>query len=115
MEDVVDEDGYVIASSITGDQHGSATAAGKATTKKDEARMRSRLKEELRTYRTEQSTALEKPPYTVFTNAAIDGICAALPTNDDELLAVKGIGNKKLEMYGDDIFEVSHTKSWEEH
>lgn len=44
--------------------------------------------------------------YTVFTNAALDGICATLPSNEDDLLEVKGIGKKKLESYGDDILEI---------
>jgi len=42
----------------------------------------------------------------VFTNAAMEGICATLPANNNELLAVKGIGNKKLEMYGEDILDI---------
>ena len=36
----------------------------------------------------------------------MNGICATLPTTDDELLAVKGIGNKKLEMFGEDILDI---------
>jgi len=67
---------------------------------------RARLREDLRSFRLAQSSLAEKPPYTVFTNAALDGICNSLPRNDEELLRVKGIGPKKLERYGEAILEV---------
>jgi ATP-dependent DNA helicase PIF1 len=47
-----------------------------------------------------------KAAYTVFTNAALDGICASLPKTKSELLEVKGIGPAKLDRYGDDILEL---------
>ena len=67
---------------------------------------RSGLREGLRSFRMAQSSTSGKPPYTVFTNAALDGICDALPRSDEELLRVKGIGPKKLERYGDAILEI---------
>jgi len=76
------------------------------TTTKTKEDMRLKLKEELKQYRTDQSAPLKKPPYTVFTNAALDGICATLPSTDDELLEVKGIGPKKMESYGEDILDI---------
>ena len=76
------------------------------TNKQDVRDMRKQLKEELKKYRLDQSKPLDKPAYTVFTNAALAEICASLPTSKDELLDVKGIGNKKLESFGDDILEI---------
>jgi len=67
---------------------------------------RKQLKNDLTQYRIGQAAAIGKPAFNIFTNAAFDGICASLPTTEDELLSVKGIGPKKLEMYGDDIIEI---------
>lgn len=62
------------------------------------------LRERLRKYRKLQSG--KGPAYSVFTNAALDGICESLPTTELELFEIKGIGPKKLELYGDDILEI---------
>eukprot|EP00986_Skeletonema_menzelii_P003920 scaffold1277_cov137-Skeletonema_menzelii.AAC.3 len=64
------------------------------------------LRTELKQYRIIQSKPIKKPAYTIFTNAALDGICELLPTTHEELLQVKGIGAKKLELYGDDILKI---------
>jgi len=68
--------------------------------------IRSQLEQKLRQYRINQSTPLDKPAYTIFTNAALNEICSTLPSNNEQLLAVKGIGPKKLEMFGDDILNI---------
>lgn len=64
------------------------------------------LRTQLKQYRINQSQPIKKPAYTIFTNAALDGICDLLPTSHEELLEVKGIGKKKLELYGDDILGI---------
>ena len=64
------------------------------------------LRNELKQYRIDQSKPIKKPAYTIFTNAALDGICDLLPTTPEELLEVKGIGKKKLELYGDDVLSI---------
>ena len=43
------------------------------------------------------------PAYVVLHDATIDGIVAARPTTLDELRNVPGIGDKKLEHYGDEL------------
>ena len=40
------------------------------------------------------------PPYVVFSDAALRGMCVALPRTDDEFLAVNGVGQVKLQRYG---------------
>ena len=72
----------------------------------DIKQLQKQLKEELREYRMEQSKPMGKPLYSVFTNAAMDEICDTLPTTTSELLSVKGIGPKKLELFGDDILNI---------
>mmetsp|Transcript_29893 Transcript_29893/g.54771 ORF Transcript_29893/g.54771 Transcript_29893/m.54771 type:complete len:852 (-) Transcript_29893:56-2611(-) len=64
---------------------------------------KTQLKKDLKQYRMNQSAPLKKPAYTIFSNAALDGIYAALPTTKEQLLYVKGIGPKKVELFGDDI------------
>ena len=66
---------------------------------------KTQLKKDLKEYRLSQKED-GKPAYTVFTNAALDGIYAALPATMTELLEVKGIGPKKIELYGDGILEI---------
>ncbi|VEU33680.1 unnamed protein product [Pseudo-nitzschia multistriata] len=66
---------------------------------------KTQLKKDLKEYRLQQKEG-NKPAYTVFTNAALDGIYRELPTTESELLDVKGIGPKKVELYGDDILDM---------
>jgi hypothetical protein len=67
--------------------------------------LKTQLKKDLKTYRVSQMED-GKAAYTVFTNAALDGIYASLPKTKSELLDVKGIGPAKLDLYGDDILEL---------
>jgi len=67
---------------------------------------KTQLKQELKDYRLAQSEPLGKPAWSVFPNAVLDEIYVRLPTTKQELLDVKGIGPKKLDMYGDDILAI---------
>mmetsp|Transcript_2828 Transcript_2828/g.3755 ORF Transcript_2828/g.3755 Transcript_2828/m.3755 type:complete len:715 (+) Transcript_2828:105-2249(+) len=69
-------------------------------------RRKTQLKEDLKIYRKQQADYNNKPAYTVFPNAALEGIYALMPTTAKELLNVKGIGPKKVEIYGDDILAI---------
>ena len=40
------------------------------------------------------------PPYVVFSDAALRGMCIATPRTEEELLAVSGVGPVKLKRYG---------------
>jgi ATP-dependent DNA helicase RecQ len=59
------------------------------------------LFERLRALRRELASAQNVPPYIVFTDAALYGMCSALPKNKKEFLAIAGVGQVKLEKYGD--------------
>jgi ATP-dependent DNA helicase PIF1 len=67
---------------------------------------KTQLKEDLKQYRMQQANYNKKPAYTIFTNAALDGIYKSMPTTRDELLDVKGIGPMKADLYGDDILAI---------
>ncbi len=64
------------------------------------------LVERLRVWRLETSRRDGVPAYVVFNNATLDEIAAKRPATERELLAISGIGPKKLEDYGDDILEI---------
>jgi len=40
------------------------------------------------------------PPYAVFTDATLAALAERRPTTDEELMAIAGIGPRKLERYG---------------
>jgi DNA helicase-2/ATP-dependent DNA helicase PcrA len=60
----------------------------------------------LREWRTARSNADGVPAYVVLSNRQLEGIAAAMPADERELLACNGIGPTKLERYGDDILAV---------
>ena len=61
---------------------------------------RNELREELRMKRLSIAEAKNVPPYFLFNNETLDSLVEHLPSNKDELLTVKGFGQKKCEYYG---------------
>ncbi len=59
------------------------------------------LFERLRALRKRLADEAHVPPYVVFSDKTLRGMCAALPSTDEELLAVSGVGERKLERYGE--------------
>jgi DNA helicase-2/ATP-dependent DNA helicase PcrA len=62
--------------------------------------------EALRAWRKLRSDEDGVPAFVVLSNRQLEGIAAALPGNDRELLACNGIGPTKLERYGEDILAI---------
>ena len=58
------------------------------------------LFERLRQLRKRIADEQGAPPYIVFSDATLRNMCKALPRTDEELLAVSGVGQVKLERYG---------------
>lgn len=50
------------------------------------------------------------PPYVLFSDAALKEMCQQLPKTKQEMLMVKGVGEKKYEQYGERFLE--EIKSW---
>jgi ATP-dependent DNA helicase RecQ len=75
----------------------SARSASSAVLETDEQQA---LFERLRALRKSLADAEGVPPYIVFSDAALRGMCVALPHSEDELLAVSGVGPVKLKRYG---------------
>jgi ATP-dependent DNA helicase RecQ len=61
------------------------------------------LFEKLRAWRLEQARAQEVPPYIVFHDSHLRAIAARRPLSLEALSAVKGVGPRKLERYGEAV------------
>ena len=57
----------------------------------------------LRAWRSETARQRGVPAYVVFHDATLDGIAASRPTTLSELRSISGVGDKKLEHYGDEL------------
>lgn len=62
--------------------------------------------ERLRTWRNTTAQKENVPAYIVFSNATLMALAELMPTSDNELLNVPGIGPMKAEKYGDEILEI---------
>lgn len=56
---------------------------------------------ELRRIRTNIALEQQVPAYIIFSDASLSDMCAKLPANKTEFLSVSGVGERKLELYGD--------------
>lgn len=64
-------------------------------------RTRDELFEELRQLRKRLSQERGIPPYLVFSDATLEEMSATRPMNDLEMQRVSGVGQRKLQLYGD--------------
>ena len=64
------------------------------------------LFEQLRALRSTLAEQAGVPPYIIFGDAALVEMSRAKPANEEEFLAVNGVGKVKLERYGDAFLEV---------
>ncbi|HEX2146026.1 MAG TPA: DNA helicase RecQ [Pseudorhizobium sp.] len=64
------------------------------------------LFEALRRTRLEIAKSLEVPPYVVFPDTTLVAFATSRPASRDALLGISGVGQSKLERYGDDFLEV---------
>lgn len=64
------------------------------------------LFDRLRQLRKEIAASEKVPPYIIFSDQTLRDMCTHLPATNSEMLGVKGIGNRKLELYGEAFMEV---------
>ncbi|WP_419893050.1 DNA helicase RecQ [Oceanobacillus kimchii] len=64
------------------------------------------LFEELRNKRKELAQQLELPPYVLFSDTSLKDMARYFPTNKEDMLSIKGVGEKKWDQYGDDFLEI---------
>jgi len=59
-----------------------------------------KLFDRLRALRRDLANKYRVPPYLIFSDAALKGMCELLPSTDERFLEVSGVGSRKLEQYG---------------
>ncbi|NED68277.1 ATP-dependent DNA helicase RecQ, partial [Streptomyces sp. SID10244] len=59
--------------------------------------------EHLRSWRKAEASSRGVPPYVVFNDATLRELAARRPETPEQLRSVSGIGDAKLEQYGDDV------------
>lgn len=64
------------------------------------------LFEKLRELRTKTAQEIGKPPFVVFTDRTLIDMAAKIPLNDEEFLAIHGVGQSKLEQYGAEFLDI---------
>lgn len=64
------------------------------------------LFKKLRALRSRIASEQRVPAYIVFSDSALKDMCSKLPRNKDEFLLVSGVGQAKLEKYGEEFLEL---------
>ncbi|MEC0301832.1 DNA helicase RecQ [Terribacillus saccharophilus] len=64
------------------------------------------LFQELRELRKEIAQAEGLPPYVIFSDATLKELCRYIPHSQSEMLGIKGIGERRMEQYGEQFLEV---------
>jgi len=83
-----------------------------ATSRKKEKRktanelIETELVDELKSWRLKKAQGMNVPAYVVLTDKSINEIASAKPTTSFALEEVEGIGQKRMENYGDELLEV---------
>jgi DNA helicase II / ATP-dependent DNA helicase PcrA len=62
-----------------------------------------RVRQALRTWRSERAVAERKPPFVFLHDRTLDALASCVPTSMAALAKVKGIGPSKLDSYGDEL------------
>ncbi len=65
------------------------------------------LKEALAQWRRDKAKEMGVSNYWIIQNAVLVEISNTIPTNDEELLNIKGFGPRKLELYGQEILDIT--------
>ena len=65
-----------------------------------------KLYEDLKEYRLRKSREENIKAFMIFTNEMLDALTEVKPLSKDELLKIKGFGDKKVEQYGDEILSI---------
>lgn len=77
-----------------------ANAKTKAPTQLKKERLRDELFEHLRQIRKEIAQKEGIPPYLIFSDATLEEMAFSKPQTEDDMLAVSGVGEKKLVQFG---------------
>ncbi len=91
---------------IMGQLQEADAAAGSGKASKTEVKYNHALFALLRRKRKELADALEVPPYVIFSDRTLVEMCAYYPQSPESLLNISGVGQIKLEKFGEPFLEV---------
>ena len=60
----------------------------------------------IRSWRAEKAKERKKPAFIILSNASLVGLATRLPMTREELLSIYGIGERKVEQFGDEIIQI---------
>ena len=66
---------------------------------------------QLKAWRLDIAKEQKVPPYIVFSDNTLIAIAEMLPGDDAALIAIPGIGARKLEQYGPDVLELVRARA----
>ena len=95
------ERGVTMPVSRVASQPGRASRSSSAAVDTDLGPIDEHLFEKLRSLRKQLADDQGVPPYVVFGDKALRQMCQQFPTDDQAFLAISGVGQKKLEQYGE--------------
>ena len=78
----------------------------KLTSESEEKVINSELFNRLRGWRREMAIKEGVKPYIIFSDATLIELCNKNPKNEDELLDIRGMGEKKFKKYGCDLLNL---------
>ena len=78
----------------------------KLTSESEEKVINSELFNRLRGWRREMAIKEGVKPYIIFSDATLIELCNKLPQNEEELLEIRGMGEKKFKKYGEKLIEL---------
>ncbi len=67
------------------------------------------LFEELRKLRLQIAREDNVPPYVVFSDATLKEMASERPVNEEQMADITGVGQKKLQLYGDQFIDLIHS------
>ena len=76
------------------------------STASEPTQMSNDLFEELRQLRKLLATKAGLPPYVIFSDATLKAMTEFKPVTEDEMLNISGVGQHKLEKYGNQFLDV---------
>lgn len=84
-----------------------SSRASSATAADDDGDMNEDLFRALRAWRSGEASAQQLPPYCIFSDKTLRALASRRPESLTELRAVPGVGDAKLERYGDAVLEIT--------
>lgn len=88
-----------------------AKKSGRAKSSELASHGREELFESLRDLRKELASKLNIPPYMVFGDKSLHDMCQLLPRDKGEFLSVHGVGQSKMDKFGEDFLDVIRRNS----